>query len=176
MNNNIITNRLHLVCGRPGVGKSTYAQQLAEQHKAVLLDIDVATESVVQAGLRLAGLSPDDRDTGLFKDHFREPIHDSLFSLAKKNLPINNVVIAAPFSQELQDPDWLNWLKCHVWSDVKVYVLVCDKAELFKRIQTRANPRDTNKLADWPAYQKRYVDTLPSFSHQLIDTSTNSQD
>lgn len=63
-------NTLHIVMGAPAAGKTTYAKRLAKEKKASLIDIDSATERVVQAGLDLATKNPDDRDSPFFKDSF----------------------------------------------------------------------------------------------------------
>ena len=37
-----------VVCGRPGAGKTIYAQKLAEQRTAALLDIDLEVKDICE--------------------------------------------------------------------------------------------------------------------------------
>lgn len=166
-----IYTQLIIVCGRPGVGKTTYASVLAKHKNAVLLDIDTVTEPLVQAGLKLAGLDQDDRDSELFKATFRDPIHQSLLAIANQNLAFQDVIIVAPFSKEVQDPKWLANLKCSVWPNVDIHYLVCNDSILRNRLKKRGNPRDAAKLSQWQEYTSSYKVTLPCFEHLLIDTS-----
>ena len=104
-------NTLHIVMGAPAAGKTTYAKRLAKEKKASLIDIDSATERVVQAGLDLATKNPDDRDSPFFKDSFRAPIYETLFAIAKDNLCHNSVILVGPFTLEARDANWLENLK-----------------------------------------------------------------
>ncbi len=44
-----------IVCGSPGSGKSTHGKKLSQKHKATLLDVDTATERLVQRALLASG-------------------------------------------------------------------------------------------------------------------------
>lgn len=176
MNDKGTNQTLHIVCGQPGAGKTTFGKELALKNSAFMLDIDVATENLVRAGLACAGKDPNDRDSGEFKAAFREPIHATLFAIARENLSSGDVVICAPFSQELQKSDWLDWLQENVWMKVEIYLIVCDEQVLYQRIKERANPRDAAKLLNWQEYRKRYTWKRPVFPHMLIDTTDNTPD
>ena len=78
--------KLYVVCGPPAAGKTCHGKQLASRLGAVLVDSDIATEPVVQAGMEAAGLSPDDRDSDRYKELFRDPVYESLFRLAEVTL------------------------------------------------------------------------------------------
>ena len=162
---------LHLVCGKPAVGKTTFARSLAKRHGAVLLDSDVATEAVVKAGLSLAGMDPDDRDSKGYKQAFREPVYASLFATAKHNLAHLDVVIAGPFSAELGQPDWPESLARRFACQVRVYWVTCAESERIARLKMRGNPCDVAKLADLQAHQDYYLLQAPEFDHERIDTT-----
>lgn len=162
---------LHIVCGKPGSGKTTYGRQLALQNKAVFLDIDTVTEPVVKAGLGLAERDPDDRDSEVYKSTFRLPVYDALFSTAKENLPINSVVICGPFSKEIQNPQWPLILKEKFGCEVLVYFVQCTEQTRHERLIQRANPRDKSKLEDVAAHTGYYDGAeTPACSHKLIKT------
>ena len=54
------TTRLYVVCGPPAGGKTRYGEKLALRVGAMVVDSDVTTEPVVEAGMGAAGLCPDD--------------------------------------------------------------------------------------------------------------------
>ena len=103
--------QLHVVCGPPAGGKTVYGRALAARERAVLLDIDIATGPVVEAGMEAAGLSRDDRDSPSYKEIFREPVYEALFQLAETNLAQLPVVVVGPFTSESQDAAWPARLK-----------------------------------------------------------------
>ncbi len=163
---------LHIVCGTPGAGKSTYGRTLARQRGALLLDLDTASEPVVRAGLTLAGLDPDDRDSPTYKQAFREPIYAALLAIASENLDHLSVVIVGPFTRELRDPDWPTQLSQQLNAPVELHYLHCDRQERYRRLVARGNPRDRAKLADWENFLRYYGDeTPPAGPHHWIDTS-----
>lgn len=164
--------KLHLVCGLPGSGKSTYGRKLAAILKATLLDIDTVTEPVVRAGLQLAGMSQDDRDSSAFKQAFREPIYRALFDAARDNLRHTDVVVCGPFTRELQQSDWDKVLCAQCNADVDIIYLYCPEPVRRKRIEARANPRDKAKLARWHEHIQEPV--YPTCPHRFVDTSQQS--
>ncbi|MGJ8672958.1 AAA family ATPase [Rubritalea sp.] len=98
---------LHVVCGLPAVGKTTYGLKLAKELGAAFLDSDTATDLMIQAAHRAAGLDPHDRDSALYKQTYREPVYETLFALALVNLVCLDVVIAGPFTREIeQQKQW----------------------------------------------------------------------
>lgn len=142
-------NQAYLVCGSPGAGKTTCGRTLAEKKQAVFLDIDVATERLVRLALTLAGQTPDDRDSPYFKQHFRDPVYKQLFDIARDNLPLRNVVIAGPFTQEMKDPKWPEKLASRFGAPVNVHYVFCPPHTRQERMIKRADSRDTGKLRDW---------------------------
>ena len=161
-----------LVCGSPGSGKSVYAKRLATERRATLLDIDTATERLVRVGLAESWQSPDDRDSGYFKQTFREPIYQTLFDIARENLPIQNVIIVGPFTKELRNPEWPSQLGKMLGCPVEVHYVYCSPEIRKERLARRANPRDREKLSDWQHHIQYYgAEDPPDFSHVFIDTS-----
>ena len=115
--------KVYIVCGSPAAGKSTYAKQMATTKRAALIDIDTCTEHVVRAALSAAGHSPDDRDSNYFKKYFREAIYQSLFSIARDNLPHMDVIIVGPFTKEIRDATWPDKVKQDLQAEVKVHYI-----------------------------------------------------
>lgn len=168
---------IYLVCGQPASGKSSFALTLAKRLSACLIDIDSTTEPIIQAAMSRLNGNPDDRDSPLFKSTFREPIHQTLFSIALLNLPINHVVIAAPFTKEQRDPNWIDELKHLFGTDREIVAIYtyCDAAILKKRLESRGNKRDKSKLKQWDTYQAYYRSERPAFPHLAVDTSLEGE-
>ena len=161
-----------LVCGSPGSGKSVYAKRLATDRRATVLDIDTVTERLVRVALDESGQNPDDRDSEYFKGTYREPIYQTLFDIARENLPIQNVIIVGPFTKELRNPDWPSQLLEMLGCPVEVHYVYCSPEIRRERLARRANPRDREKLRDWQHHSQYYgAEEPPGFPHVFIDTS-----
>ena len=162
----------YIVCGSPGAGKSTYARQLAAARCATLLDIDTVTERLVRIALVQSGHSQDDRDSGYFKQNFREPIYETLFDIARENLPFQDVVIVGPFTKEIKDPDWPSRLEHDLGSSIEVHYVQCAQDVRRDRLAHRGDARDLAKLKDWDNYIHYYGnESPPVFDHVLVDGS-----
>jgi predicted kinase len=169
-------HKVFIVCGTPGSGKSTYARQLSAERHATVLDIDTVTERLVRIALSESGRSQDDRDSEYFKHTFREPIYDTLFDIARENLPAQDVIIVGPFTKEIKDPNWLDKLSLNLGGPVEVHYIQCPPDIRKKRLASRGDARDMAKLEDWDNYIQYYGDENPPvFEHVLIDGSRNSE-
>lgn len=161
-----------IICGSPGAGKSTYAKRLSKERGASFLCIDTTTERLVRAGLQLACKDPDDRDSPLFKETFRQPIYKTLFDIARENLQWQDVVIEGPFTREIRNPNWLSELGKDLKCLVEVHYIYCPPEIRKDRLLRRGNPRDRMKLNDWQKYIQYYgSEEPPVFPHVYIDTS-----
>lgn len=165
--------KLTIVCGSPGAGKSTHARGLALRSSACLLDIDTCTEKLVRVGLSQVGRDSDDRDSSYFKEHYREIIYDTLFGIARENLPHCDVIVVGPFTQELRNQDWLQKLKSNFpESKVEVHYVFCSSTVRRQRIKERGQARDRLKLESWNETLAYYGDeSPPTFEHRYIDTT-----
>ncbi len=161
-----------VVCGSPGSGKSTYAEQLASLHHATLLDIDPVTERLVRLALAQSGQDVDDRDSETFKSTFRAPIYETLFDIARENLPIQDVVVVGPFTKELRDPLWPSELSKSLGAAVEIHYVGCPLDVRKRRLVSRGNARDLAKLKDWDDHIQYYgLESPPVFKHVLVDGS-----
>ena len=168
-----MSHPIHLVSGPPAAGKTTYANELAERIGAVLLDSDAVTERLIRAGLVLAGLSPDDRDSPAYKAAFREAVYETLFDLARSHAARLPVVIAGPFTREGGDAEWPARLAARLGAMPEFHYVWCEPAGRKARLLARGAARDLPKLADWEAYVKSCRETPPVYPHRWIDTSEN---
>lgn len=164
---------IHLVFGPPAAGKTTYAGELATRTGAVLFDSDEVTERLIRAGLKLAGMDVNDRDSPAYKAAFRETVYETLFDLAKSHASRLPVVIAGPFTREGGDADWPLLLESRLGAMPEFHYVWCQPDVRKKRIETRGAPRDLPKLADWNNYVASCREVPPVFLHHWIDTSTH---
>jgi hypothetical protein len=162
---------IHLVSGPPAAGKTTLARHLAEKLGAVLLDSDEVTERLIRAGLQLAGLNPDDRDSPAYKTAFREAVYETLFDLALSHSTRMPVVIAGPFTREGGDPDFPQRLEARFGKMPKFHYVWCEPEQRRARLQARGASRDLPKLADWESYVRTCREEPPVYPHHWIDTS-----
>jgi len=160
---------LHIVCGAPASGKSTYAAALARRHGAVLLDSDMVAEGLVRAGLALAGMDPDDRDSPAYKSAFREVVYETLFDLAAAHLAYLDVVIVGPFTSEMARAGWPDFLTCRFGIVPHLHWVHCPPHIRKARIEARGEPRDLAKLAHWDAYLATCRELAPVWKHRAIN-------
>jgi predicted kinase len=149
---------LHIVIGTAGSGKTTIAQQLARRHGAAYLDKDAMSARFVETALVAAGYDPGDRESNTFyREHLLPLEYDSLLDVAGANLRIGrSVVIDAPFSPFLSDPDFITKAaKRFDWPPVDLIEVVRVRVSpetLQDRLRTRGLERDRFKLAHWDQY------------------------
>ena len=143
-----VSHKLHIVCGLPAVGKTTYGLKLARECGAAFLDSDTATDLMIQAAHRAAGLDPHDRDSALYKETYREPVYETLFALAEQNLPHTDVVLAGPFTSELrQKEQWLEALEERFAPNaVQLHHLEIEEEARLEQMRQRGAMRDIAKL------------------------------
>lgn len=140
---------LHIVCGLPASGKTTFSRALAKQEQAALFDSDTATDLMIQAAHRAAGYDPHDRDSPRYKATYREPVYETLFALAQDNLPHTTVIIAGPFTSEARDlPTWQSQLELRFpGHPIHIHHLTIPEEERLQRMKQRSALRDIAKLA-----------------------------
>ncbi len=165
-------NKLYIITGSPASGKTTFAKELAKKEKAVFLDIDAVTETIIKVSMKELTGDENDRDSKTFKSLFRNPIYETLFNIAKENLPVSNVIITGPFTKEIRNSKWLEKLKTEIWPNISIYYIYCKPQIRYNRLKLRNNSRDLNKLQDWKEFNKYYgAESPPAFEHIFIDNS-----
>jgi predicted kinase len=152
---------LRIVIGTAGSGKSMIARSLARKYAAAYLDKDAMSIRFVEAALLAAGYDPGDRESNAF---YRERIlpleYDCLLDVAGANLRLGQpVVIDAPFSPYLSDPDFItSAAKRFGWPpvDIEVVRVRVSPATLQHRLRERGLERDRWKLGHWDEYWAKH--------------------
>jgi len=162
---------LHIVCGPPAAGKTTYARNLAVRIGGVLLDSDLVAERLVRAGLILAGLDPNDRDSPAYKAAYRDTVYETLYDLAASSLPNLPVVIAGPFTRECGLVDWPQQLEQRLGRLPEIHFVWCPPDLRRQRIIARGEERDLPKLAEWEKYVVLCREEPPVFPHRMVLTT-----
>ena len=165
-------SKAFIICGSPAAGKTSYGRKLAEEKKAVFLDIDISTERLVQLALTESGHNKDDRDSDYFKETYREVIYQTMFDIARENLQWIDVVIVGPFTRELRMEKWHETLAAELKSEVEIHYVYCNAEERRRRMVERNSGRDKAKLKRWDSINAYYGNEEPPlFKHIFIDTS-----
>ncbi|MPW21124.1 AAA family ATPase [Paraburkholderia sp. CNPSo 3157] len=160
---------LVFICGHAGTGKTTLAKRLigpltkATGHAFCLLDKDTLYGAYSAAAIGALTGDPNDRDSPLFLQHFRDPEYRGLFDTAAENLRLGIGVIAVgPLSREVRERKLFDHAWLGVPKDVKISVVWVATSEetARERILARGNPNDAYKLSHWDEYrQRRFVPT-----------------
>jgi predicted kinase len=161
---------LAIVCGNAGTGKTTWARLVAERYAAALLDLDTVSERLVVAAQAELGRDPHDRDSAEYKRTFREPVHETLFAIARECR--GAVVIVAPFTRERALASFRSWVSEKCQRPAEVHYFVTEERVREARLRARANPRDASKFQDYDAYRKLGPEeSRPSYPHRWFDTT-----
>lgn len=165
-----VATSLIVVCGNAGTGKTTWAKALARSLGAALLDIDTVSEALVEAAQAELGRDPKDRDSADYKRVFREPIHETLFALARE--AYGACVLVAPFTRERDRDDFLDFLEAKLHRRPEVHYFFTSELVRRERLIARNHPRDTRKFRDYSAYSQLGSGGVPpAYPHRWFDTS-----
>lgn len=162
----------HLVCGPPASGKTFHARRLAAEIGACLIDSDEVAERLVRAGMKLAGLDPDDRDSPAYKRAYRQVVYETMYDIARSNLRFIPVVMAGPFTREGGEPGWPDELEERLGTRPTVHFVWCDPPTRKRRIVERGEARDRAKLEAWDQYLDSCREERPLWPHHFVDTSS----
>lgn len=164
-----VFTQLHVVCGAPGAGKTTFARQLAAELGAALFDSDEVTQRLVKAGLALASMDVDDRDSPRYKAAFRDVVYETLWDLAVSNAKSIPVIVAGPFTSECADPEWPHKILARTGMQPQLWFVRCPSEIRRERIAARGEPRDRSKLDDWEHHRQHCREEIPAFPCTVID-------
>lgn len=155
---------LIFICGHAGTGKTTLAKRLigplmdTTGEPFCLLDKDTLYGAYSAAAIGALTGDPNDRDSPLFLQHFRDPEYRSLFDTCAENLELGISAIAvAPLSREVRERKLFDHAWLGVPQDTKISVVwvTTEEETALTRILARGDPNDAYKLAHWDEYRQR---------------------
>ena len=128
---------VHLLCGRPGSGKTTFARELEETHRAIRYTYD---EWMVQ----LYGRSPDQFET-LFNR-----VSNLIWRIATRNLALGTDIILDKGFWYKRDRENVRQAAAAIGADSKLYFLDAPIDVLRNRTLTRSkNDQDSLWINNW---------------------------
>ena len=153
--------KVFIVIGPAGSGKTTIAQQTAQEHGAAYLDKDRVSGRFVEFALTATGHDPTDRESN---DYYRENLlpleYETLMDVAGINLRLGrSVVLDAPFGAYFGEPDYLTRVaEKFQWPSTSITVIRVRVPQdiLRTRLTRRGLERDRWKLAHWDEYWSVY--------------------
>jgi predicted kinase len=157
-------SRLIFFTGHAGVGKTTLSKMAVQQLHVLtgesffLLDKDTVYSAYSAKVMGLITGDPHDRDSPTFLQNLRQPEYDGLLDIARDNLAIGvNVVICAPFSQEVKSRKLFDVQALGMPANTRIHVawITIDEELAKLRIISRGDMRDRYKLAHWDEYRTR---------------------
>jgi predicted kinase len=157
-------SRLIFFTGHAGVGKTTLSKMAVQQLHVLtgesffLLDKDTVYSAYSAKVMGLITGDPHDRDSPTFLKNLRQPEYDGLLDIARDNLAIGvNVVICAPFSQEVKSRKLFDVQALGLPANTRIHVawITIDEELARQRIISRGDMRDRYKLAHWDEYRTR---------------------
>ncbi|MDR6417646.1 AAA family ATPase [Pseudarthrobacter sulfonivorans] len=149
--------KVFIVIGPAGSGKTTIAQQTAQEHRAAYLDKDRVSGRFVEFALTATGHDPTDRESNdYYRDNLLPLEYETLMDVAGINLRLGrSVVLDAPFGAYFGDPDYLSRVAEEFqWPSPAITVIRVRVPQdvLRMRLTQRGLERDRWKLAHWDDY------------------------
>ncbi len=147
--------RLILVTSPPACGKTFISQMLAKNlEHIVYLDKDTLID-LSNVAFDVAG-EERNRSSEFFETHLRNVEYEVVLNLALEALQYEDLVlINAPFTREVRDPEYMRSLKKKLMPYHAKLTVVWVQTSLdvcYKRMVERNSERDTWKLAHWDEY------------------------
>jgi len=166
-----MTNKLILVGGVPGSGKTYIGKELSKA-RSVYIDKDTITKAFTEKLLEALGSHKDDRESDVYTNHVRAIEYEIMMKHAFENLGLhNNVVCSAPFIAQFNDDKWVKDVefksKISDGKLIKIWIHVDEKTAR-DRILARGADRDNGKLSNWDNYVTQVQHAPPSNVENLI--------
>ncbi|MDE6618629.1 MAG: ATP-binding protein [Clostridiales bacterium] len=156
--------RLILVSSPPACGKTFISKQLAKNLRHVVY-LDKDTLIPLSKQIFRVAKKPYDRSSDFFEEQIRDYEYDVILDLGFEALQYDDtVLINAPFTREVRDPDYIaNLRKKLADNDAKLTIIwvVTSPEVCHARMLRRNSDRDTYKIKHWDEYIKGIDFSVP---------------
>lgn len=159
--------KLILVSAPPASGKTYVSMKLAENLKHVVyLDKD-ALVPLSNVAFNIAH-EPNDRNGPFFHKYLRDVEYQVILNMGLDALKYDDIVlINAPFTKEIRDPEYINALRKELHESYNAHLaivwVICSIETVHQRMVERNSPRDTYKLKDWEGFIKTQHFEVPTW-------------
>ena len=153
--------RLYIFSGQPGSGKTSRARNLSRRLHITYIDYDTVVQPLLRGIERKMGVGKSRLD---FYRKWRGESYSTLWSPAIENLELgNDVVISAPLTSEVRNPEFFKSFKAEHALDIEVFAFyLAPSPELhFKMLTERGSYRDDEVVANYENYKKTHDATRP---------------
>jgi len=147
------------VCGLAATGKTSLSKRLVKylNKKTIptaLIDKDVIANKFVKKGLQLMGLNQNDRDSPIYKQHFRDLEYEVTLDLIREQLKLGvSCVAPAPWTNEIKNSSIFNNTYQTKHNLIIKHILLKSTIDRIReKIINRDNPMDEWKLKNWEEF------------------------
>lgn len=164
-----------VIGGYAGSGKTEFGRILARLTHWPVFDKDSATRPMLEAALRIQGMSVNDRESETYLA-FRKAEYDGLYAQVLENLQCgNSAIMTAPFLRELRDPTWTAQLRADAFrlnAQLHVVWIYCNPESMQSYLEHRGAGRDAYKLEHWDEYVSSIdLNFTPSMPYEKLNNS-----
>ena len=156
--------RMILVSSPPACGKTFISKQLAAALPHVVY-LDKDTLIPLSKQIFRVAKKPYDRSSDFFEEQVRDYEYEVILNLGMEALLYDDtVLINAPFTREIRNPDYIKSLRNRLkQNDAKLTIIwvVTDPEVCKTRMQRRNSDRDAYKITHWDKYVRSVDFSVP---------------
>jgi predicted kinase len=160
----LVPQRLILLMGVPGAGKTSIAKRVLQCIAAVYVDNNFFADP----------FSRESRVDDFYRS-VRGRLYEAIYRLTRENLSIgNSVLLDIPHVTHSMDEAWARMILSMIdetGSALRALKCVCSENVLKRRITQRGEARDLWKIENWSQFLKNEpIDFMPPFPSLTINT------